>query len=199
MPGAAGPTVPGMSYGDLALSAQGAGALMSVFSTFAGASAQRAQMRFQADMADINAQVSEQAAVATLMAGQRQEQAVMLAAGKLKSSQTAAIAANGIDVGVGSAAHAIASTDLMGKIDANTVHANAVRSAWGYRTQATNFENEATMARSRADAINPTMAAASGLLTSATQLAGNWYTLNKGGALDAFASSGPRNYGRGDR
>jgi hypothetical protein len=29
----------------------------------------------------------------------------------------------------------------MGEIDKNTIAANAVRAAWGYRTQATNFRS----------------------------------------------------------
>jgi hypothetical protein len=37
----------------------------------------------------------------------------------------------------------LTSTDVMGQIDKNTIAANAVRSAWGYRTQATSFQNEA--------------------------------------------------------
>lgn len=178
-----------MSYGDIALDAQGAGALISVFSAFAGAQAQRSQLRYQADIADINAGTAARAAQAALYAGQRQEQASMLATANLKSTQTADFASHGVDLGEGSVARTLASTDIMGKIDANTIAANAVRTAWGYRTQQTNFTNDALMRRSSANGISPVMAGASSMLTGASMVASNWYTLNKAGALDRYGAS----------
>ena len=66
----------------------------------------------------------------------------------------------------------------------NTLTANAVRSAWGYRTQAVNFENEALTKRATAGAISPFGSAAGSLLGSAATVAGSWYSLNKVGALN---------------
>lgn len=48
---------------------------------------------------------------------------------------------------MGSAAEIQASTDIMKEIDMATVESNAVRNAFGYRTQAMNFENEALAKR----------------------------------------------------
>jgi hypothetical protein len=76
-----------------------------------------------------------------------------------------------------------ASTDIMKEIDANTLTANAARSAWGYRAQAVNFQNEALTQRATAKAIRPGMSAMSSLLGSAASVAGSWYDLNKSGAL----------------
>jgi hypothetical protein len=89
------------------------------------------------------------------------------------------MAANGVDLGDGSAAEVQATTDVMGELDANTVHANAVRSAWGYRTQATNSQNDAVMRRSAADGISPGTSAMSSLLGSAGTVAQGWYRLKK--------------------
>ena len=50
-----------------------------------------------------------------------------------------------------------------------------MRTAWGMRTQATNYQNEALAARATAGAINPGMSAASSLLTSAGHVASSWY------------------------
>jgi len=179
-----------MTPGDYSLAAQGAGGLISVIGAFAGASAQRASLRYQAEVANINAGTAARAAEAALMVGQHQAQASMMATANLKSTQTAHLAANGVDLGEGSAARTLASTDIMGKIDANTIEANAVRAAWGYRTQQTNYENDARMRQASAAAISPTLAAGTSLLTSATAVAPNWYSLNKAGGLDAFAQGG---------
>ena len=51
------------------------------------------------------------------------------------------------DLGVGNAAETLASTDIMKEVDANTTMANAIRNAWGYRMQGTNFTNEAWYAQ----------------------------------------------------
>ena len=103
---------------------------------------------------------------------------------QLKGRQRASLAANGIDLGSQTAVNILTTTDVMGEIDANTVAANAVRSAWGYRTQGQNFKNDAAMKRVTARTINPGMAAATTLMSEAGQVAAAWYGLNKAGAFD---------------
>lgn len=167
------------SIGNFATMSQGAGAVMSVIGTYFGAKSQQSMLRAQADIDQINAAIAEQSARTALMIGQRQEQQSMLQTGQLKGHQTASMAANGIDLGEGSAARVLTDTDVMGKIDADTIAANAVRQAWGYRTQAVSIQNEALMKRSQADAISPWMGATSSMLTSAGTVASNWYSMNK--------------------
>lgn len=157
-----------------------AGMVSGAIGSFYSASAQKSLLNAQAELAEINARVAESQAQAELLSGQRKEQASRLGTAHLKSSQRAALAANGVDLGVGSAAELQTSTDLMGEIDANTIEANAVRSAWGYRTQSVNATNDAVMRRGSADAVSPGMAAMSSLLGSAGTVATNWYRLQKG-------------------
>jgi hypothetical protein len=94
------------------------------------------------------------------------------------------LAANGVDLGEGSAANILTTTDVMGEIDANTIAGNAVRSAWGYRTQAVNQTNQALTSRTAAGAINPGQAGFTSLLTGAGSVASNWYRYDKAGAFD---------------
>jgi len=154
---------------------QGAGATSSVVSSYYGAKANQSSLNLQADLSAINARISESTAQVTLLAGQRDEQRSRLSTAQLKSTQRASMAANGLDLGVGSAAQILATTDLMGEVDAATVHANAVRSAWGYRTQSVNQSNQAALSRASADAISPLGSAATTLLGSGAQVAANWY------------------------
>jgi len=159
-----------------------AGMASSMIGSYYGAQAQKSTLAFQASMNDINARIAEKNAQQTILAGQRQEQATRLQTASLKSDQRAAMAANGIQLGEGTAANVIASTDVLGEIDANTVAMNALRQAWGYRTQSTNYGNEALMQRAASGAISPGMSAATSLLGSAGSVAQSWYQMNKTGA-----------------
>jgi hypothetical protein len=169
---------------------QGAGAASSAVGAYYGAQSQKASLELQASLSDINARMSESAAQQTLLTGQREAQKSRIATANLKGSQRASMAANGIDLGEGTANQILTSTDVLGEIDANTLQANAVRNAWGYRTQGVNQSNQALMSRAAAGAISPGMAATSSLLGSAGSVASNWYQYNKVGGGDAGGSPG---------
>lgn len=171
------------------LALMAAGAASNVVGSYQSARGQQSALRYQADIADQNVRIAELGAQSELMRGQREEQATRLKTAQLKSSQRARLAANGIDLGEGNAADILTSTDYMGEVDANTVAANAVRSAWGYRTQGMNAKNDALMKRATADGISPGTAAFGTLLGSAGQVAGSWYSLNKAGAFDTAPKS----------
>lgn len=160
------------------------GGVTSAVGSYFSAATQKAALQGQAAVADTNARIAELGAQSALNQGQQQVGALTLKAGQLKSSQRTTMAANGIDLGSGNAVEIQASTDIMKEIDANTLTANAVRSAWGYRTQAVNFQNEALTKRATAGAISPGMSAGSSLLGSAASVAGSWYSLNKVGGLN---------------
>lgn len=158
---------------------QAGGMVTSAIGNYYSAAAQKSSLKAQAGIADTNARIAELGAQSALNQGQQQAGAVSLNAGRLKSSQRVAMAANGIDLGVGNAAEIQASTDIMKEIDVATIEASAVRSAWGYRTQAVNYQNEAIMKRGAADGISPGGSAFSSLLGSAGGVAQSWYMFNK--------------------
>ncbi|CAK0775902.1 conserved hypothetical protein [Gammaproteobacteria bacterium] len=160
------------------------GGITSAIGSYFTADSQKTLLDSQAAIAEVNARIAELGAQSALYQGQQQVAELTLKAGKLKSSQRVAMAANGIDLGVGSAAEVQASTDLMKEIDKNTLEQNAVRAAWGYRTQGVNYRNDALMKRAGADSINPLVSATSSLLGSTGNVASSWYVLNRMGALD---------------
>ena len=155
------------------------GALSSSIGSYYSAKSQQSSLRFAADMADINARLSERSAQTVLDRGQKQVGQLTLKAGQLKSSQRAALAANGVDLGEGSAAEVQASTDILKEIDKNTIETNATYDAWGYRLQGTNYQNDAILKRAGADTISPFGAAATSLLGSAGSVASSWYNYSK--------------------
>lgn len=153
---------------------------------------------------DFNATIANLGAESALAAGQQEVAAQTLKAGQIKSGQRAAMAANGIDLGEGSAAEVQASTDIMKGVDANTLQANAVRTAWGYRAQGLNASLQAgvqsmntrtnaamqsinlrggAISQTAASAMDSAAASATSLLGSAGKVASNWYEYNKNGML----------------
>ena len=210
-----------------ALAMQGAGAASSALGAYSSTQASKSSLNLQATLADINAkstmdmaainqQMAESSAQQTLLTGQREVQKSQISTANLKGAQRASMAANGIDLGEGTALQILTSTDVLGEADANTLQANAVRAAFGYRTQgqaqfnaartqATNSTSQAVMSRASADAMNPLTAASTSLLGSGAAVASGWYQYNKadiapprrsfGKELDSFFGG---NRGSGD-
>ena len=67
----------------------------------------------------------------------------------------------------GSAVDILSSTDYANEMDAQTIQANAARSAWGYRTQGANYSDNAASLRAGAGAVSSGSAAGMSLLGSA--------------------------------
>lgn len=152
-----------------------AGAVSSAVGAYYSARSAKNSLKHQARMAEINAQISELGAKSALLQGQRQEQASRLAAGQLKSRQRVSMAANGIDLASDTPQNILNTTDFMSEADALTIQRNALQAAWGYRTQATNQQIGATMARADAGGVSPFVSAATSLVGSATAVASRWY------------------------
>jgi hypothetical protein len=139
----------------------------------------------EAGLNDINARLSEDSAKGALLQGQREVQKSEMATTNLEHTQTADYAARGVDVNAGGTVGNVKSTtQIMGAIDANTINANAVRSAWGYRTQASNFADQAILQRGQSASLSPMESAEGQFLTSASQVAMNGYMMSKSGAWD---------------
>jgi hypothetical protein len=199
------------------------GAATSAIGAYGTASANRIALNSQANIAEINARIastvgeynagiSERKAQTALKQGEREQQRSRLGTAQLKSSQRAAMAANGIDLGSDTATNILTGTDVMGEIDADTIRQNAVMSAWGYRAeganariqssiQAGNLTVDASQRRGAANAINPFMSATSSLLGSAGGVAQSWYSMgqNTSQDLSAFRDMGGYRKGQGGR
>lgn len=168
-----------------AYAASSIGSVMaSTIGSYLSAKSNKAMLNAQANIADINARMAENTAQSVLNQGKQQVAQSTMQYGAFKSRQKAALAANGVDLGVGNAAEIQASTDIMKEIDANTLHANAVRSAWGARTQSSQYQIDAMTRRTQADGMNPFASGSTTLLTGASQVAPTWYKLYKMGAFD---------------
>lgn len=167
---------------------QGVGGAMSAIGAYGQASSQKSSLRYEAQMSDFNATLAERQAQVAMEKGRFEVDQLRRSTAGLKGSQRATMAARGLDLTSGSPAEILAGTELMGEIDVQQAQVNAVREAWGYRTQKTNLENEARTKRANASAIKPGMAAATSLLGSATSMASSYYSFNKAGAFSGSPS-----------
>jgi len=158
---------------------QTGGALTSGIGSYFSAATQKSNLNAQAAIAEVNARMAERSAQTAHMRGHQQVAAHTLKTGQLQGRQRAAQAANGVDLGAGSAAEVRASTKILSDIDKHQIEANAIYEAWGIRAQKVNYENQALMARAQAKSIKPGMALAGSLLGSAGSVMGSWMNYGK--------------------
>lgn len=172
------------------LGAQGFGAGMSAVGAIFGAMQQRDELRYKANIADINARIADGNARNIVHAGIVEESRVKLRNAQAKGASIAQIAGSGVDLGSATAVARLTGTDLIGEVDANQVRANALRSAWGQRIEAGNQRRGAAAFRGTAASISPAMAGITSLVNSAGQVAQSWYSMNKEGAFDKAPKKG---------
>ena len=113
------------------LIAQGISNTITALGSFGITKHSNAAAQAQANIARINAQMMERQYQATLRASESVIVSKTMAAGRVKSAQRAALAANGIAVGEGSAAEMQASTDIVKEMDVNQIKSNALAEACG--------------------------------------------------------------------
>lgn len=183
----------GMGAASMGLQAFGAG--MSTVGAFFGAKAQKAALRHQAVMADINASISDGNARNAIRAGTFEESRIKTRGTREKGNTIASISGSGVDLSSNTAIARLTGNDLITEVDANTIRGNALREAWGYRFEAGNSRRSADAYRASASSISPLMAGATSLINGASQVAQSWYTLNKEGAFGGSTSKTPSDPG----
>lgn len=173
----------GQQFGYGSLIAQGISNTIKAFGSFGITRHQNAIAQSKANIARLNAQMMEWQAQSRLHANTKDQVRLTMQAGKTKASQRAALAANGVAVGEGSAAELQASTDIIKEIDSNQLTENARREAWGMRMQAANYEGQALMAEAKKQ--NKWDVFGTTLLGGASQVANQYMLYQASGILDS--------------
>lgn len=133
------------SFGTLGLISTGVSTLFNAFGAKSVTRYNNAIAQAQADIAKINADTMNLHYQQRLFAAEGEYQRETMQAAQVKARQKVALAANGVAIGVGSAAEQLASTDIVKKINLNRLESNAKSKAWGYRAIETDFRNQALM------------------------------------------------------
>jgi hypothetical protein len=172
----------------------GVGAGISAYGSYSSSKAQKDALGYQEKEAEMNAQLQGKMAEDAIARGNRDAQDHMQKAAMMKSSQKAAIAANGIDVSQGSPASILDDTDYMAKVDVGRIKGNAQREAWGYKVGQRNANSTALMLDAQGDSINPGMNA---LMSGVSSVASNWGMISSGGSSSPSSGKGSGSSGGG--
>lgn len=119
-------------------------------SVVGGAAAYR-QARFQQSAAQRHADVMGMAAGDARLRGDAEAQRVAARGSQVIGAQKAAAGASGVDIASGSPAQLINASSGKVELDVKTAQNNAAREAWGYETEQTNAQLQASQAGSAAD------------------------------------------------
>lgn len=197
-----------LNFGQL-LQGFGAGAqAMGAYGQSKASSASRAAAnRAEAQVALGNARLAGWQAEDAIDRGEAGAFQVQQRGAQMKGSQRAAMAANGVDLGVGSALQVITDTDYLASVDATTVANNAAREAWGYRIQQAQYGAKGVNNLTAAGDIEKNassdawLAAGTSLVGSATQVAASWYKAStNAGTRDGYSDWAYKsNRGMGDK
>jgi hypothetical protein len=125
-------------------------AALSAASSIAGSQAQKQQAKYQAQVASNNQRIALMNAGAANRAGAQKEQSEAWKVRALMGQQAAAQGASGLNVNSGSAQAVRDSTAALGNLSFANIRDNAMREEYGYRGQATQFGNEAALAKASA-------------------------------------------------
>ncbi|MFW1952210.1 hypothetical protein [Acinetobacter beijerinckii] len=128
---------------------------VNALSTYKKSKAEKDALKQQAQIAEMNAGLADQQARGAIDYGRNQVEDFQRGLSSFKSSQINALADNGIDVSQGSAIDILASTDIQGQSDIDTLRYNAALQSWGHNVDKNNYQNQANGLRVQAKSINP--------------------------------------------
>lgn len=187
------------AFSTLALAAlTAAGGASQYFGQRKQADATIAQGDYEARMLGQNADVADAQASDAVARGALAEQKVRGDTRATVGTQRVGLAAQGIDPNVGSAGDVQAEAKQVGEFDALTTRLNAAREAWGFKTQAQDYRNQAALTRAgAANRAGAMRTAASGtLLTTATNLYGQSRSWSSGGGASSSSIDNATSVGR---
>ncbi len=128
-----------------AMAASAAGSATSAIGSLTTGNANAQAAQYQAAVARNNQIVADQNAAYAEKSGQSQEAVSRQRTASTIGAQRAQMAANGIDIGSGSALNLQTGTAKIGELDALTIRNNAARAAYGYRVQGSDFGANANL------------------------------------------------------
>ena len=163
-----------------------AGAGISAVGALTAGAANASQANYQAQVAANNATTANQNADYAIKAGEQRAANESLKGRAEGQHLKAEIAANGTDVNSGSAVEVRAGQTEKAQLDTETTRQDAALTAYGYRTQSTNFAAESTLQKAAAgfDTTAGIFSAGGSLLSGASNIGMKWSGLGGGATGD---------------
>ena len=165
----------GLAVAGIAASVVGAG--VGAVGAISQANASSASASYNAEVAKNNQTAADQSAQAALQEGAVAQQQKAYQEDVLVGQEKAGLAANGVDVGSGSAVDILSDTKAAGELDQLTILNNAARTSAGFINQGINYGNQANIneAASQASLTGGDLAATSDVIKGAGAVASTWY------------------------
>ncbi|CAA2140443.1 hypothetical protein [Hyphomicrobium sp. ghe19] len=110
--------------------------------------------RFNAQVQNMNAKIADRRAKDAIERGQQEEQKKRQEVARITGAQTAAMAANGVDVTFGSPLDLLVDTAALGEIDALTIRTNSYREAYEHKVDGANKRAGAQLSRMNASSAS---------------------------------------------
>lgn len=142
-----------------------AGTAMSAVGSIQQGQAASAAGKYNAKVAEMNAQINERRARDAIERGKGEEQKKRIQNQQIIGRQKAAMAANGVDVSFGSPLDTLVDTATLGEVDALTIRSNSYREAYDYKVEGSNQR-----AKAQLDRMNAKSAETAGYLGAAGTL-----------------------------
>lgn len=171
------------TLGTLGLYGQAFGAIQATIGAYNQASMQKSALDYYAQISSNNAKLADYQGRQAGVIGQTLEQNSELRTAGVYGAQRAGLAANGVDLGEGSANDILTTTKMMGTRDALTIRDNAARQQWGFAVEAQNYTAEAAAEKASAGMISPLRSSLGSAITGATAVAKSYYGFKKYGVL----------------
>lgn len=122
----------------------------AVAGTITSTAAAVQQSRYEAKIAERNKDMENAKVADALQRGDQESLNLARKQSALAGAQRAAMAANGVDLGYGSAAHVLADTAMFNQLDQYNLRQNENREIMGYDINAANYKAQANAARAQA-------------------------------------------------
>lgn len=124
-----------------------ASTLLSAGGQIQQGNAANASAKYNAQISNMNASIADKQARDALERGKLAEQEKRRDTQRLLGAQTAAYAANGVDLSFGSPLDTITGSAALGEIDALTIRSNANREAYDFEVKGSNLRAQANLQR----------------------------------------------------
>jgi hypothetical protein len=169
-------------------------AVAATGAVFSGIS-QAQQYRYQAQVADQNAKLAADQARDSIETTNTEALRARRAQAQTEGQQTAAMAANGVDLSFGSAADVVSDTKMLGNEDVAQIYKGGNERTRGYDINAWNYRSQAAGARAKAKGamVQGILGGLSSALGAASQVTGM-----KGGGGGSVGGGNTSGAGSGD-
>lgn len=166
-----------------------ASAVVSAAGTLTSGIMANQQGRYEAELERQNADLSREQAADSIKRGQIERRQFYREAGQIKGQQVAAAAANGVDLGYGSALRMQSDTQMLVDEDAASLNDNTDQRTRGYFIEAMNHEgaSQAARAQGKGALIGSALQAGGTLMSAFSQLKGLKSKVGASGSGNAFS------------